>query len=60
MTKFPVDAPQTRVVKAFEYLGFCLLRLGIHIAMERENPDGAHTACMKLKRAISSEFWGTM
>ncbi len=43
MPKFPVDAPQARVIKTFERLGFRLLRLGNHIAMERKNSDGTHT-----------------
>lgn len=40
MTKFPVDAPIRQVIKAFESLGFRLVREGNHIAMVRENPDG--------------------
>ena len=43
MAHFPVDAPRERVIKAFERLGFHLVREGNHIAMARENPDGAHT-----------------
>lgn len=43
MTKFPVDAPKRRVVKAFEILGFHLIREKEHISMERENPDGSKT-----------------
>ena len=40
MPKFPVDAPQAKVIKAFELLGFRMVRKGAHIAMVRENPDG--------------------
>jgi predicted RNA binding protein YcfA (HicA-like mRNA interferase family) len=40
MARFPVDAPRERVSKAFERLGFRLVREGNHIAMARENPDG--------------------
>ena len=43
MAKFPVDAPIRKVVKAFERLGFRLVREGTHIAMVRENPDGTRT-----------------
>ncbi len=43
MAKFPVDAPKSRVVKAFEVLGFRLIREREHIAMLRENPDGTKT-----------------
>jgi len=41
--KFPVDAPRRRVIKAFEILGFRLIRKKEHIAMIRENPDGSKT-----------------
>ena len=40
MAKFPVDAPQTRVIKTFERLGFRLVRKREHIAMIKENSDG--------------------
>ena len=41
--KFPVDAPKPQVIKAFEILGFRLIREREHIAMIRENPDGTKT-----------------
>ena len=43
MSKFPVDAPIQKVVKALEQLGFRKVREGNHIAMLRENPDGTNT-----------------
>jgi predicted RNA binding protein YcfA (HicA-like mRNA interferase family) len=43
MPKFPVDAPKDKVIKAFERLGFRLIREGNHIAMSRDNPDGTRT-----------------
>ena len=43
MTKFPVDAPKTKVVRALERLGFVIVREREHIALVRENEDGTRT-----------------
>jgi predicted RNA binding protein YcfA (HicA-like mRNA interferase family) len=43
MVKFPADAPLRKAIKAFESLGFRLVREGNHIAMVRENSDGTRT-----------------
>jgi predicted RNA binding protein YcfA (HicA-like mRNA interferase family) len=43
VAKFPVDAPIRDVVRAFERLGFVLIREGNHVSMSRTNPDGTKT-----------------
>lgn len=43
MTKFPIDAPNARVIRTLENLGFRLIRKREHIAMLRENADGSKT-----------------
>jgi predicted RNA binding protein YcfA (HicA-like mRNA interferase family) len=43
MTSFPVDAPQRKVVRALQALGFRVVREGNHVALERKNADGTST-----------------
>jgi len=43
VAKFPVDAPIRDTIRAFERLGFVLVREGNHISMARPNPDGTRT-----------------
>jgi predicted RNA binding protein YcfA (HicA-like mRNA interferase family) len=40
MGKFPIDAPRERVKKAFQILGFRIVREREHISMVRDNDDG--------------------
>ena len=41
--KFPHDAPQRKVLKTLEALGFQVVRTGNHIALIRSHPDGTTT-----------------
>ena len=43
MPKFPADAPNRKVMKALERLGFNVVREGNHVAMLKENADGTRT-----------------
>ncbi len=43
MTKFPRDAPITKVIKALGALGFEIIREGNHISLSRINADGSLT-----------------
>lgn len=43
MAKFPIDAPQRRVLGALTRLGFRVVRIKEHISLERINPDGTKT-----------------
>ncbi|HAV10022.1 MAG TPA: hypothetical protein DCX22_00135 [Dehalococcoidia bacterium] len=41
--RFPRDASKPKVIKTLEALGFKTVRVGDHISMIRENPDGSKT-----------------
>ena len=43
MARFPADASRERIVRAFEHLGFRVVREGNHLAMVREESDGTRT-----------------
>ena len=43
MAKFPVDAPQDRVLRTLQALGFEVIRTGNHLALARTEPDGTVT-----------------
>lgn len=43
MNKFPVDAPQAKVVGALRSLGFEMVKEREHISMIRQNADGTRT-----------------
>jgi len=43
MSRFPVDAPKQKAIRAFQALGFSIVREREHISMLRENPDGSRT-----------------
>ncbi len=43
MSKFPIDAPKRKVLKALQMLGFLIVREAEHISMVKDNPDGTRT-----------------
>lgn len=43
MSKWPVDAPKVRVIRALGLLGFHIIREKEHIALIRTDPDGSKT-----------------
>jgi hypothetical protein len=43
VAKFPVDAPKSKVLRAFQNLGFVIVREREHVSLVRTNPDGTKT-----------------
>ena len=43
MSKFPVDAPIDRVLRALGELGFVVARQGSHVSLVKNNLDGSRT-----------------
>ena len=41
--KFPREAPKRKVIRTLEKLGFKIVRVGNHISMVREEPNGTKT-----------------
>jgi len=54
MPKFPVDAPKTKVIRAFEILGFRVVREREHIAMRLDSGSEVRTLALLNHSRIKS------
>lgn len=60
MSKFPVDAPKTRVMAALHLLGFEVVREGNHISMRRARSGGSDCLTMPNHATIKASTLRTV